>query len=78
MKKALALVLALVLCLGIFAGCNTDKPVETDPPATNPPATSGGDTTPATTEPVATEYTFPAGVTVSMYAGEDVNDQPLD
>jgi len=78
MKKALALVLALVLCLGIFAGCNTDKPVETDPPATNPPATSGNnDTTPATDAPEA-GYTFPAGAEIHIICGHDINDLPLD
>jgi len=77
MKKALALVLALVLCLGIFAGCNADKPVETDPPATNPPATSGSDTTPAT-DPAPTDYTFPAGAELHIICGHDINDLPLD
>ena len=79
MKKSIALVLALVLCLGIFAGCNADKPVETNPPATNPPATSGdsGDTTPAT-DPVEEEYTFPAGAELHVICGHDINDLPLD
>ena len=78
LKKSLALVLALVLCLGIFAGCNTDKPVETTP-ATNPPATSGdsGDTTPAT-DPVEEEYTFPAGAELHIICGHDINDLPMD
>ena len=77
-KKSLALVLVLVLCLGIFAGCNTDKPVETDPPATNPPATSGNnDTTPAT-DPAEVEYTFPAGAELHIICGHDINDLPLD
>jgi len=78
MKKALALVLALVLCLGIFAGCNADKPAETDPPATNPPATSGNsDTTPAT-DPVEEAYTFPAGAEIHVIGGHDINDLPMD
>jgi len=79
MKKSIALILALVLCLGVFAGCNADKPVETDPPATNPPATSGdsGETTPAT-DPVEEEYTFPAGAELHIICGHDINDLPLD
>ena len=79
MKKSIALILALVLCLGIFAGCNADKPVETDPPATNPPATSGdsGETTPAT-DPAPTDYTFPAGTELTVIVGHDINDLPLD
>lgn len=78
MKKALALVLALVLCLGVFAGCQQDTPDTTKAPETT--AAPAETTAPPaeTTEPAPTEYTFPAGVTVSMYAGEDVNDLPLD
>ena len=78
MKKSIALILALVLCLGIFAGCNADKPDETTP-ATNPPATSGntGDTT-AATDPASTDYTFPAGAELHIICGHDINDLPMD
>ena len=78
MKKILALVLAMVLCLGIFAGCQQD-PAPTDPPATNPPATSNnsGDDTQAT-DPVEGEYTFPAGTEIHIIGGHDINDLPMD
>ena len=78
MKKVLALVLAMVLCLGIFAGCNTDKPVDTTPSTTAP---AGNDTTAApddTTAPAETEYTFPAGAEIHIICGHDINDLPLD
>ena len=79
MKKILALVLALVLCLGILAGCNTDKPEDTTPSTTAP----AGDTTTepateATTEPPETEYTFPAGAELEIICAHDINDLPLD
>ena len=77
MKKALALVLALVLCLGIFAGCNTDKTVDTTP-STNAPDTTTEPVTEATTEPVETEYTFPEGSELWIISGHDINDLPLD
>lgn len=32
MKKFLSISLALILCIGIFAGCASDKPAPTDPP----------------------------------------------
>ena len=78
MKKALALVLALVLCLGIFAGCNTDEPVDTTPSTTAP---ADNDTTAApddTTAPAETEYTFPAGAEIHVICGSDINDLPMD
>ena len=36
MKKFIACALALVLCLSLFAGCNSNKPVETQPKETQP------------------------------------------
>ena len=54
MKKVLALVLALVLCVGILAGCQ-ETPVET-----TKPTETQGDTDTQATDPVETEYTFPA------------------
>ena len=79
MKKTLALVLALVLCLGIFAGCNTDKPVDTTPsttaPADNDTTGAADDTTAA---PVEEDYTFPAGTELTVIVGHDINDLPLD
>ena len=78
MKKVLALVLAMVLCLGIFAGCNTDEPVDTTPSTTAP---AGNDTTAApddTTAAVEEEYTFPAGAELHIICGHDINDLPMD
>ena len=79
MKKILALVLAMVLCLGIFAGCNTDKPVDTTPSTTAP---AGNDTTGAADDTTAAaddaEYTFPAGAELHIICGHDVNDLPMD
>ena len=46
MKKLVALLLAIVMVVGIFAGCNTEKPVET-----KPQETQGGTNKPAETEP---------------------------
>ena len=77
MKKALALVLALVLCLGIFAGCNTDEPVDTTP-STNAPDTTTEPATEATTEPAETEYTFPAGAEIEVVGEHDINDLDMD
>ena len=45
MKKFIALALALVLCLSLFAGCNTEKPAETigatEPTVSGPTAADG-------------------------------------
>ena len=78
-KKSLALVLALVLCLGVFAGCQQDTPDDTKAPETT--AAPAGDTTAApaeTTEAAPQEYTFPAGAEIHVICGHDINDLPLD
>ena len=75
MKKALALILALVLCLGVLAGCEK-KPAETTPAATTKPA----ETKPGETQPVATEapaYSM-EGKELHIICGHDINDLPLD
>ena len=51
MKRFIAILLALVLCLSLFAACQTDKPVETQPKETNKPQE---------TKPVETQPTEPA------------------
>ena len=68
MKKALALVLALVLCLGVLAGCNAD-PKETTQSTTKATegTTAATEGTTAATEP--TKYEFPAGAVLDVYAG---------
>ncbi len=70
MKKALALLLALVLCLGVLAGCQED-PVAT----TTQPSSSAGDTTETPTEPPA--YSF-EGKKLDILTGLDINDHDLD
>ena len=57
MKKLVALLLAIVMVVGIFAGCNTDKPVETKPQETQ------GGNKPAETQPAETEKAFSHPVT---------------
>ena len=49
-KKLLALTLALVMLLGVLAGCDTDKPVETQPKETKPAETKPVETQPKETE----------------------------
>ena len=58
MKKLVALLLAIVMVVGIFAGCNTEKPVET-----KPQETQGGTNKPAETKPAETEAPFSHPVT---------------
>ena len=76
MKKALALILALVLCVGVLAACDTKPADETTKPAaqsTTAPAADG------TTAPAApTEYEFPAGAELDVYGAHDINGLPLD
>ena len=57
MKKLVALLLAIVMVVGIFAGCNTDKPVETKPQETQ------GGNKPAETKPAETEKAFSHPIT---------------
>lgn len=49
-KKLLALTLALVMLLGVLAGCNNDKPVETKPKETKPAEVKPNETQPKETE----------------------------
>ena len=53
MKKLVALLLAIVMVVGIFAGCNTEKPVET-----KPQETQGGTNKPAETQPASNAMTY--------------------
>ena len=50
MKKTLAIVLSLVLCIGLLAACGEGDTTTTDPATTEPAATE-----PAATEPAATD-----------------------
>ena len=62
-KKILALMLALVMCIGLFAGCNNEKPNETTKgtesttKATEGTTAATGDTTPA--EPLKNADIYP-------------------
>lgn len=76
-RKVLAVLLALVLCLGIFAGCEqtpaeTSKPTETTAPTET---TKPTETEP--TEPEPTEYSF-EGKTLDVFSIHNLNDLPLD
>ena len=51
MKKLVALLLVLVMVVGMFAACDTNKPVETKPGETQP-------NKPAETKPQETEKAF--------------------
>ena len=69
MKKILALVLCALMIVGLFAGCNNDKPTPTNPPATQGGDKPAGTTAPATTAddgrsplgelPIVTDGSFP-------------------
>ena len=64
-KKLLALVLAMVMVLSVLAGCQTDKPQPT-----NPPATQGGKDPQPTAAPTATTedntITFPLAEPITI------------
>lgn len=78
LKRTIALLLAVVLCLGILAGCDQTKPEETTKPTktTTPPATNET-TTPVTeaTEPTPTKL-FDEPITIN-YTFYDAANQPF-
>lgn len=73
MHKILALTLALVLCLGILAGCNTE-PTETTQGTT---ASTQGTTSGTEGTTGAPAYSF-EGKTLDVICGHDINGLPLD
>jgi len=75
-KKILAPILAIILCMGILAGCE-QKPAETTKPTetTKPAETQSSETTPSETEPLA--YSF-EGKTLDVYAGHSANMDGTD
>ncbi len=70
MKKTLALLLALVLCLGLLAGCQED-PVGT---TTQPSSSADPNVTETTTEPPA--YSF-EGKSLDMVTQKDLTGYPI-
>ena len=79
MHKTLALILALVLCLGVLAGCDT-KPADetTKPAAQSTTAPAANDTTAAPTEP--TEFEFPEGTVMDIWSvhSDKMLEHPLN
>ena len=61
-KKLLALVLAVVMVVSVFAACNREKPVETKPAETKPAETKPAETTPVEEDK---EYTYRTYLTLS-------------
>ena len=51
--RILAVLLAMVLCFGLLAGCGEQKPAETKPAETKPAETKPAETQPAETQPAA-------------------------
>lgn len=72
-KKSFALLLALVMCLGILAGCQ-QEPVET----TKPTETTTPVETTQATEPAPTEYEFPEGATIDIWTSRDLQGSMLE
>ena len=72
-KKSFALLFALVMCLGILAGCQ-QEPVETTKSAetTKPVETT------QSTEPAPTEYEFPEGATIDIWTSRDLQGSMLE
>jgi len=68
MKKIIAMLLAVLMVVGLFAACG-EKPVETTPPATNPPAESD----PIETEPQAGGDEIPTLVWYQVGSGQPAN-----
>ena len=73
MKKIVALLLAIVMVVGIFAGCNTDKPVETKPQETKPAETKPAETQPAETEPAPLHPVTTEPITIKILTTRHTN-----
>lgn len=73
-RKILAVLLALVLCVGALAACEA-APAETTVPPAGTTAPAEGTTAPAETEPA--DYSF-EGKTLDVHSVHDLNDLPLD
>ena len=70
MKKIVSLILAVLMIVGLFAGCNTDKPTPTNPPATqggnDPKPTDPPATNPPTTEDKTIEFPLAEPLDISV------------
>ncbi len=76
MKRTLAILLALVMALTMFAACQTDKPNETQGKDTKPVETQGNDPQPTETEPEEDGPLFDEVITFEMIGREqDNNDE---
>ena len=71
MKKLIAILLALVMVVGLFAGCNTEKPVETKPQETQGGTNKPAETKPAETQPADAE---PTKLTIGLIRNSGVAD----
>jgi len=73
LKKAFSMILALVLCLGIFVGCDSNTPAETTKPTqtTQPAASDAPSTAPQETEPEKLYFEEPLKITMARPAQVD-------
>ena len=69
MKRIVSLLLCVLMIVGLFAGCNNDKPTPT-----NPPATQGGDKPTAGKDPEPTQPAEPVKLTIWIKGGTKVAD----
>ncbi|NLB62157.1 MAG: hypothetical protein GX802_07085 [Clostridiales bacterium] len=72
MKKSISLILALIMLVVLFAGCNS-KPTVTTPTATPPTPTSTNTPAPTTLEPTQTPETSSAPA--NMHASGELRDE---
>jgi len=69
MKKILALLLAVFMVVGLFAGCGGDKPVETTAPKADDPVETQAPVVDVTEPPAAQEVVLPRNETL-YFAGQ--------
>ena len=78
MKRILAIVLVLLMCVSVFASCKNNENVETTAPTGNETTESAGNETTApkdeTTAPAGDETTAPAGDETTEPAGDETTE----